>query len=715
MTLSAGGPSPLGAHWNGDGVNFAVASRTATAIELCLFSADGAREQQRLALPARTDDVWHGFLPGAAPGLVYGLRTDGPWAPERGECFDPAKLLVDPHARALVGRARFDESLCSPPGGPDTAALVPRCLVIDPAFEWQGDTPPRIPWSRSVLYECHVKGMTALHPLVPELLRGRYLGLAEPAVIEHLQQLGVTALQLMPVHQSCVDAHLGRLGLPNYWGYGTLGFFAPDARFASGDRGEQLREFKEMVRRLHASGIEVLLDVVYNHTPETDGRGATWSLRGLDEGGYYRMKSTGAERLEDFTGCGNSLDGRKPRVQELVLESLRYWVRDMHVDGFRFDLAPVLARGDDALFSASAPLLEAIASDPLLESVKLVAEPWDLGPEGDCSGAFPPGFAEWNGRYRDDARRFWRGEAGARTQLAKRLAGSEDLFAWNGRRPQSSINFVTCHDGFTLKDLVSYAQKRNAANGEENRDGRDDEGQWDFGAPADSSDPEVRRLRELAKRNLVATLAFSQGVPMLSHGDELGRSQSGNNNAYCQDSELTWVDWNVDDGGLELLAFFRQAFALRRSNAVFRRQRFFRGECLPSGTVDISWLGPDGLPLTESDWGDASLSLAVVIPREAADPHDEHGLAACATSALILFNGGEGDVQFAMPAASPGDPPGEWLQRLASHEGLALATHASDNLAAHEISLPPGRAYSLAGHGIALFEWCPDDASRRAR
>jgi len=712
MRLLPGRPYPIGPSLDAGGVNFAVASRAAKRIELCLFASDAAKPEERIPLPVRTGDVWHGYLPGAGPGLEYGLRAHGPWDPARGARFDPAKLLVDPYARALCGEARFDECLSAAPGGLDTAPFVPRGLVVDPAFDWQGDAPPRTPWSRSMLYECHVKGMTALHPLVPEVERGRYLGLAAPAVVEHLQRLGVTAVSLLPVQHSCVDAHLGRLGLVNYWGYGTVGFFAPDARFASGDRGEQVYEFKEMVRRLHAAGIEVLLDVVYNHTPETDLRGATWFLRGLDNATYYRADPVRPGQYEDFTGCGNTLDGREPRVRKLVLDSLRYWVAEMHVDGFRFDLAPALARGADGAFDPSAPFFEIIAQDPVLAPVKLIAEPWDLGPGYDCSGAFPHGFAEWNGRFRDASRRFWRGDPGERANLSKRLAGSEELFAWNGRAPQASINFVTCHDGFTLRDLVSYARKHNEANRENNRDGRDHEHQWNCGVEGESEDLDVCRLRERAKRNLIGTLAFAQGVPMLSHGDELGRTQRGNNNAYCHDSELTWVDWEIDDEARDLLAFCQRAFELRRENPVFRRRRFFRGESLRSGARDVVWLGHDGKPLAEDDWNAPSLCLGMAIPAESADATDESGAALIARTVLLLQNGGAHDVQFPLPSPSTEDPPGVWRERLSSLEDCLDNTWSPTDPVALGSAFTVGQHYTLCGRSLVLLEW--DAASNAA-
>jgi isoamylase len=660
VTLRPGLPHPLGAHWDGEGVNFAVFSAHATAIELCTFDAEGRETRHRL--PAHSGDVFHGYLQGAGPGLRYGLRAHGPWRPEEWLRFDPSKLLVDPYARALEGVVRWHESLLAKPGGAtpteDTAAHVPRCLVVDTAFDWQGDRPPRTPWSRTLLYECHVKGMTRLHPDVPEAQRGRYAGLAAPAVVDHLRSLGVTAVSLLPVHAHGVDPHLGRVGLPNYWGYATLGFFAPDARFASGDDGVQVREFKEMVRALHAAGLEVILDVVYNHTPEGNEHGATLSLRGLDERSYYRGDPERPGHCEDFTGCGNTLDTRQPRTLQLVLDSLRYWVGEMHVDGFRFDLAPALAREEGGAMRGHGRFLEALRHDPLLGGVKLIVEPWDLAPHGDCSGAFPFGIAEWNGRYRDAVRRFWRGDDhGVAGQLAARISGSQDLYGWNGRPPQASINFVTAHDGMTLLDLVSYARRHNEANLEGNRDGHAHEVTFETGVEGPTSDPRVRARRDRARRALVATLACSQGVPMLSHGDELSRTQRGNNNAYCHDSELTWLDWSMDPERQAFLDFVRRAFRVRRENPVFRRRSFFRGAPVePGGARDVNWLHPDGRPLVDDDWQEIG-QLAVWIPGEAADASDERGEPQRGRSVLMLFNASASEVRFRLP--KPGSP-GRW-------------------------------------------------------
>ena len=659
--MPASDASPLGATLGAGGVDVAVASANAASVTVCLFrNPIDPREADRIPLLRGDDGVFRGRVSGAGAGQAYGIRVGGPWAPERGLRFNPAKLLVDPYARALTGEVRFGESLYGE-NDLDSAPDMPRALVIDGAFDWSGDRPPRVPWTETVLYELHVKGMTMRHPDVPAQERGRYLGLAAPAVIEHLRSLGVTTLSLLPVQQSATDAHVAKLGLANYWGYSTLAYFAPDARFASGSRGEQLAEFREMVRRLHSAGFEVLIDVVYNHTAEGDARGPLYSLRGIDNPTYYRLEPGRPSEYEDWSGCGNSLDLRQPRARALVLDSLRAWVHDFHVDGFRFDLASALGRESPAFSGASAFLSE-LVRDPVLASVKLVAEPWDARPGGYQLGEFPPPFAEWNDRFRDTARRFWRGDAGLVPDLATRLAGSQDRFASSGRPPQASVNFVTCHDGLTLEDLVSYAHKHNEANLEEGRDGTTENWSSGWGAEGPSDEPRVLRLRERAKRNLLATLAFSLGVPMLSHGDELSRTQCGNNNAYCHDGPLTWLDWSLDARRRAFLAFVRQALALRRAQPMFRREKFFTGE------GDVSWLRPDGAPMTPADWPDVGhCALGVHYGGKA--------------PALFLLNASQRRVSFRLPASPPHM---RWLPLLSS------------------TSRPPGRA--RAGQiGLAPF------------
>jgi glycogen operon protein len=646
-----GRPAPLGAHWDGAGVDVALFAAHADAVELCLFDA-ADREVERLALPERTGDVWHGRMPGLAPGQRYGYRVHGPFAPRAGHRHNPAKLLVDPYARALAGQVTWGDALIghdavSPdrPDARDSAPLVPKGLVVDPAFDWGGDRAPRTPWSRTVVYECHVKGMTIRHPDVPTAQRGRFLGLAAPPIVEHLQRLGVTAVELLPIHHASIDAHLAELGLSNYWGYNTLGFFAPDARFASRPDGAQVVECKQMVKALHAAGIEVLLDVVYNHTPEGPPTGPTLSFRGIDNASYYRLRPNDPSEYFDVSGCGNTPNAAHPRVLQLVLDSLRHWVAEYHVDGFRFDLAPALAR-DPKEFARFGRFFEIVRQDPLLADVKLIAEPWDLGPDGYRLGQFPLGWAEWNGRFRDTVRRTWRGDAGQLSELATRLAGSSDTFDAE-RGPLASVNFVTCHDGMTLADLVSYARKHNEANGEQNRDGpADDSSGWGAEGPTDRAP--VRELRERARRNLAATLAFAQGVPMLSHGDELGRTQRGNNNGYCQDNELTWVDWSPSAADRAFEAFVARVLALRAGNAVFRRRRFFA-----SGPADpgVRWLRPDGEPVASGDWKNLT-AVAMRIDGAAAEPTDEDGRAQDAATVLLLLNPSGDPTRFALPGAS---------------------------------------------------------------
>ena len=631
---AAGFPAPLGATWDGEATHFALASAHAEAVELCLFeSADAPREAKRIELARRVDGVFEARVPEARPGRAYGYRVHGPWSPEAGQRFNAKKLLVDPYARALTGAVTWHESLLGE-NELDSAPYVPRALVLDPTCDWGDDRAPNVPWSRTVLYELHVKGMTMRHPGVPEASRGRYLGLGAPAVLEHLRRLGVTSLSLLPVQHSAPDAHVAKLGLENYWGYGTLGWFAPDARFASGDRGEQVAEFREMVRRLHAAGFEVLVDVVYNHTPEGDPRGPLYSLRGIDNATYYRLDPERPSEYEDVTGCGNTLDLRQARTRALVLDSLRHWVRELHVDGFRFDLASALAR-DPGVFDPHARFLDELVADPLLSRVKLVAEPWDARVDGYRLGAFPAPFAEWNDRFRDASRRFWRADPGHLAELATRLAGSEDVFGASGRGPRASVNFVTCHDGFTLEDLVSYSRKHNEANGEDGRDGAHENWSSGWGAEGPSESARVVRLRERAKRNLVAVLAFAQGVPMLSHGDELSRTQAGNNNPYCHDGPLTWVDWSLDERRRSFLAFVRRAFELRHANPVFAREKFF------DGNGDVTWLRPDGEAMTPADWADPERRvLGVCLSGERAQ--------------LLLVNGGERGCLFRLPAGAGG-------------------------------------------------------------
>jgi glycogen operon protein len=656
MRVLPGKDAPRGAHVDGDGVNFALFSAHATRVELCLFDApDAPRESARIGLPARSGDVWHGRVPGLRAGQLYGYRVHGPYAPEAGHRFNANKLLVDPYARALCGSLRWSDALfgydpANParPSAQDSAPYVPRAVVVDTSALAMRAARPQLPRSHTLVYECHVKGLTVRHPDVPAGARGRFLGLAAPALVAHLRALGVTAVELMPVAHTAQDDHLAKLGLPNYWGYSPLGFFAPDARFASGDRGEQVAEFHEMVERLHEAGIEVWLDVVFNHTPEGGATGATLSLRGIDNASYYRLEPGDPSRYVDYTGTGNTLATANACVRALVLDALRHWA-DLGVDGFRFDLAPVLAR-DPVEFDPAGGFFAALRDDPKLAHCKWVAEPWDLGPHGYRLGAFPPGFAEWNGRYRDAVRRFWRGDAGVLPELAARLTGSSDVFAWNGRGADASVNYVCAHDGMTLADLVSYARKHNEANGEGGRDGPHDESS-NWGIEGPSANPRVLRARERAVRSMTATLALSLGTPMWLAGDELGRTQRGNNNAYCHDDETSWVDWRADPARAARLDFVRRAFAARRDNAVFRRLRHLDGE---PASIAV-WLRPDGARMQPADWhAPDARSVTLWLDASAGEARDESGNAQTSRSILLLLNAGTRAQRFALPDPGPG-------------------------------------------------------------
>ena len=615
MELWPGYPAPPGATWDGQGTNFVVFSEGAETVELCLFDDDpspgrAGPTETRLPLTEVDGFVWHGYVPGVMPGQRYGFRVHGPWNPARGRRYNPAKLLADPYAFAIDGALTWDDAVFGHvAGGPDdvidprdSAPYVPRSVVADRLFPWGDQAPPRTPWADTVIYELNVKGYTALHPDVPPRLRGTFAGLATPPVVDHLVRLGVTAVELQPVHHFVSEHAVVRQGLTNYWGYNSLGYFAPHAAYSSsGSRGEQVREFKAMVRTLHAAGLEVILDVVYNHTAEEDELGPTLSFRGLDNAAYYRLDQGNPRRYVDYTGCGNTLNARNPEVLRLILDSLRYWVTEMHVDGFRFDLASALARGFHEVDRLSS-FFDLIYQDPVVSRVKLIAEPWDVGEGGYQVGNFPALWAEWNGKYRDSVRDFWRGGTSL-AEMGYRLTGSSDLYQRDGRKPSASVNFVTAHDGFTLRDLVSYDVKHNEANGEGNTDGTDDNRSWNCGVEGDTAVTSVLELRRRQQRNLLATLLLSQGVPMLLGGDELNRTQGGNNNAYCQDNGVSWVDWDLDDDALDLLAVTRRLIGLRRSHPVFRRRRFFQGRPIHGKELaDIGWFGPDGRQMTEGEW-----------------------------------------------------------------------------------------------------------------
>ncbi|HEX9750288.1 MAG TPA: glycogen debranching protein GlgX [candidate division Zixibacteria bacterium] len=706
-SVRPGLPYPLGVHWDGHGVNMAVFSEHATAVHLCLFdSVASDHESQRIPLPEKTNHVWHGYIPGLGPGQLYGLRVHGPYELSQGHRFNPHKLLLDPYARCvarppqwrpeLYGDGHATDDMSRTLDKSDSAGCAPLAMVIDPSFDWGGDQLPSVPWHETVIYELHVKGFTRRHLDVPQNLRGTYLGLATDPVIRHLKDLGVTAVELLPVHQHMSEHELIGRGLTNYWGYSTLSFFAPDVRYAvSRAPGDVINEFRQMVRAYHAAGLEVILDVVFNHTAERDQDGPTVMFRGLDNRAYYRLDPHDPGTYVDVTGTGNTLNVTHPRVLQLVMDSLRYWVSEMHVDGFRFDEAVALGR-DPQDFDSEAGLFRAIAQDPILSRVKLIAEPWDLGPGGLRAGGFPPGWSEWNGRFRDTVRSFWRGESGCASALATRLTGSSDLFASSGRGPSAGINFVTCHDGFTLRDLVCYDRKHNESNGENNRDGSDDNRSWNGGIEGPTDDRAVDALRWQRQRNFLATLMLAQGVPMLSHGDELGRSQQGNNNAYCHDSELTWVDWNPGLQGESLRAFTGRLARIRREQPVLRRRRFLCGEVAPGSEFkDAAWYGPDGRELTAEAWHEPSLGcLGVRLDGDAITETDTEGNRIVGTTLFLVMNHSAADVQFEMPPES-----GMYAWE------LLLDTSEPD---AQGVRFAQGVAYEITARSLGLFRLLKD-------
>jgi isoamylase len=659
MHVWPGAPYPLGATWDGSGTNFALFSEVAERVDLCLFDDAGA--ETRLQLTEVDGFVWHCYLPGTGPGQRYAYRVSGPYDPRRGDRCNPAKLLLDPYGKAIEGLVRWDDALLGyrtdapdQPSDADSAPFMPRNVVINPYFDWTGDRQLRTPYHETVIYEAHVRGLTIRHPQVPDELRGTYAGLASPPVIEHLTRLGVTAIELMPVHQSVPERELGARGLTNYWGYNTIGFFAPHNGYSgAAEPHGQVAEFKSMVKTLHAAGIEVILDVVYNHTAESGARGPTLSFRGIDNAAYYRLDDNDLSAYLDYTGCGNSLNARHPHALQLMMDSLRYWVMDMHVDGFRFDLAAALARELLEVDRLSA-FFELVQQDPIVSQVKLIAEPWDVGAGGYQVGKFPPLWTEWNGKYRDTVRDLWRGRPATLPDFASRLAGSSDLYETSARRPVASINFVTCHDGFTLGDLVSYDRKHNEANGAENRDGTDDNRSWNCGTEGPTDDPAITELRARQVRNFLVTLFCSQGVPMLLAGDEIGRTQVGNNNAYCQDNETSWVDWDAAGKHADLLDFTCSLIALRRDHPVFRRRRFFSGTAPGStGLRDIAWLTPAGAEMTVTDWGSDARALGVLLNGDAITEPGPHGEAIVDQNFLLLFNAADQPVTFTLPGAGP--------------------------------------------------------------
>jgi len=672
MRVWPGTAYPLGATWDGSGTNFALFSEVATAVELCLFGPGDAGQgadsgaERRIALTEVDGFVWHCYLPEIGPGQRYGYRVHGPYQPERGRRCNPAKLLLDPYGKAVEGGVRWHEALFSyrmhdrwAVNTADSAPYMPRNVVIDPRFDWGGDRAPRTPYHETLIYEAHVRGLTLRHPQVPPEQRGTYAGLAHPAVLEHLTRLGVTAVELMPVHQFVSERSLADRGLANYWGYNTIAFLAPHNRYSSaaGPDG-QVAEFKAMVRALHQAGIEVILDVVYNHTAEADHRGPTLSFRGIDNAAYYRLRADEPQYYLDYTGCGNSLNVRHPHALQLIMDSLRYWILDMHADGFRFDLASALARELHDVDRLST-FFELVQQDPVVSQVKLIAEPWDVGEGGYQVGKFPPLWTEWNGKYRDTVRDLWRSRPAMLPEFASRLTGSSDLYETSSRRPVASVNFVTCHDGFTLQDLVSYDRKHNQANGEDGRDGSDDNRSWNCGTEGPSDDPAVNELRARQVRNFLVTLFCSQGIPMLVAGDEMGRTQQGNNNAYCQDNEVSWVDWEGIAKHADLLEFTRGLSELRRLHAVFRRRRFFSGRAAAAaergegaGMLDIAWLTPSGLEMTAADWEVGyARAMAVFLNGGAITEPGPHGQPVRDDDFLLLVNAHNAPVTFMMPGA----------------------------------------------------------------
>ncbi|MFO0679314.1 MAG: glycogen debranching protein GlgX [Polyangiaceae bacterium] len=654
---------PLGATYDGHGVNFAVFSEYGTRVELCLFDADG--RETRVDLPERTLHVFHGYVPGIRPGQRYGFRVHGAYEPLRGDRFNPKKLLVDPYACAFEGKVDYDAPIYgfAREAGPasdvmdiqDDAAGIPKSIVVDGTFDWGGDAPPEIPWQSTVVYEVHVKGFTKTHPGVPEELRGTYEGMASDAAIAHFRSLGVTTIELLPVHEIMDEPALAKRGMTNYWGYNTLGYFAPEQRYAR-KPGDQVDEFKRMVKKLHAAGIEVVLDVVYNHSSEGGHDGPTVSFRGLDNRVYYRLNEADPRLYADYTGCGNSLNTLHPQTLKLIMDSLRYWVTEMHVDGFRFDLASTLGRERHEVDRLSA-FFDIIHQDPVLSRTKLIAEPWDLGEGGYQVGNFPVLWTEWNGKYRDTVRRFWKGDVGALGDLGFRLTGSSDLFQAGGRHAHASINFVTAHDGFTLRDLVTYEKKRNLENGEGNRDGWDDNIAWNCGVEGETDDEAIRELRARQQRNFLATLVLSQGVPMLTSGDEISKTQRGNNNPYCQDNERSWVDWTLDAAQEEQRDFVRALLGLRASHPVFRRKDFFRGELVRgSARKDIAWFRADGKEMGFKDWVEPKEPfLALLLAGDALDARDSYGVPVVDDTFLLVMNGSASPKSVVLPGNVWGD------------------------------------------------------------
>jgi isoamylase len=712
MRVWPGRPYPLGATWDGAGVNFALFSEQATKVELCLFdSAEATHETHRITLPEHTDQVWHVYLPDVLPEQLYGYRIHGPYEPAKGQRFNPHKVVLDPYAKAVGRDVKWDDSVFGYKIGDETADLsfderdsapfAPLGAVVDTAFTWGDDRPPRTPWHKTMIYEVHPKGFTKLHPEVPEKLRGTYAGLGSEAAIQHLLSLGITAVELLPVHHHLDDRHLLEKGLTNYWGYNTLAYFAPDLRYATdNDPRQAVQQFKMMVRALHAASIEVILDVVYNHTGEGNQMGPTLSMRGVDNAAYYRL-APDPRYYMDFTGCGNTLNMQHPRVLQLVMDSLRYWVQEMHVDGFRFDLASTLARELYEVDKLGA-FFDIIHQDPVLSQVKLIAEPWDVGPGGYQVGNFPVLWTEWNGKYRDCVRRFWKGDGGTASELATRLSGSSDLYQQSGRAPYASINFITCHDGFTLQDLVSYNDKHNEANGENNQDGANDNNSWNCGAEGPTDDPAIKALRERQKRNLIATLFLSEGVPMLCGGDELSHTQNGNNNTYCQDNEITWLHWDLNDEQRAFLQFVQQMARLWHEQPVFQRRKFFLGRRIRGSDIkDISWLEPSGQEMTDEAWNAGFVKcLGVRLAGDLIGDVDERGERIVGDTLLLLLNGHHEKIPFTLPAHKEG-------------QNWELLADTARVLGEPE-SFDGGKVYELQGRSLAVFRIRSQEEDKQA-
>ena len=694
-----GRPNPRGAIWDGEGVNFALFSEHAEKVELCIFDEDGRRELQRIELREQTDLVWHCYLPEARPGMLYGYRVYGPYKPEDGHRFNPHKLLLDPYARNIDGPVRWSDALFGYTVGNkredlsfdrrDSARGMPKCKVIDPAFTWGEDRRPSVPWNDMIIYETHVRGFTMRNADIPPGMRGTYAGLSSAPSIEYLKRLGVTTVELMPVHAYVDDRYLVERGLTNYWGYNTIGYFAPESHYSASGK---VAEFKTMVKTLHSAGLEVILDVVYNHTAEGNHLGPTLSFRGVDNASYYRLTPENRRYYADYTGCGNTLNMVHPRVLQMIMDSLRYWVTEMHVDGFRFDLASALARELHEVDRLGA-FFDTLRQDPVLNEVKLIAEPWDLGEGGYQVGNFPVGWSEWNDKYRDTMRAYWKGDGGLIGEFAQRLTGSSDLYGHGGRRPHASINFVSAHDGFTLADVVSYNDKHNEANQEGNRDGHDNNLSWNCGVEGPSDDPAVRALRARQQRNLLATVLLSQGVPMLLAGDEIGRTQQGNNNAYCQDNEVSWIDWSLDEEKRKLLAFAQRAIGLRRAHPVFRRRDFYKGHPVRGlGVKDIAWLRPEGGEMSDDEWNQHfARCFGVYLAGEGLTETDARGRPLRDRNFLVLFNAHHETIPFTLPDYAGA----RWCALLdtAFEDGLVI-----------DGTFDAGAQYALQGRSLVLLQ-----------